>query len=446
MQHRNLYSYSSQRGSALLMALMLMTIAAIIATSIAFRQTISIKRTEQVLTTQQAYLYAQGVNHWAIGKLIANAKKFQENQISSSMSSTSQIIDPMPMKFEQDLDGVTIHGEIIDAQSFFNINTLGTQSAQQAFARLILAVDPDIDKDTAAQIVQATYQWTASLQQIQQQTMQQNQSAPTAANPASSMQSNMAAPAITPNSTNNPMDESTLSNNTNTNSTPAPGSAISTTSTINTIANSNASKTFKSWDSSYLQMKPPYRIPHKPMASASEFRLVHGVTRALYTAIAPYIIALPDTGSTINVNTAKAKVLLSTAQGLSATSADLLVQDRDQNPFPSLTAFESSPDLTNATVDATLLTVQSDFFIVKADIKMGDQHLVVYTLLMRTGVGAAQAAAATANASPSTTPSSGPTAPTMISSSSATTPSANMTQNNQLPIKVLTMWQSIGTL
>ncbi len=139
------------------------------------------------------------------------------------------------MKFEQEIDGATVRGEIIDAQSFFNLNTLGTQSSQQAFTQLILSVDPDIKKDQAQQIVQATYQWITSLQQIQQQAMQQtsSQTTPNTATPPPSS----TTPPSPSTSDDNPSNE-------NTNNTAATNNGVAAINTLNTVANSNASNTF----------------------------------------------------------------------------------------------------------------------------------------------------------------------------------------------------------
>ena len=372
-----------QSGTALLMALMLMTITAIIATSIAFRQQISIKRTEQVLTTQQAYLYVQAVNDWAAAKLLENGKQYTPNKP----------LDTFPMAFDEKVNGVSVKGEIIDAQGFFNLNTLSSPDAQTAFTQLIRTVDSDIDKKEAAQITQAVYQWITPLRIIQQTLAQQTTSQP---------------------------------------NTPATGiSAAAPTAAIN-----ENKSTYKIWDQSYLNQNPPYNIPHLPMASASELRLVHGITRDLYSELAPFIIALPNLGSQINVNTAPAEVLAATAQGLSLNAAKLIVDNREQKPFNNLTAYETSPDLTNATVTASVLTAQSQYFLVKASIVIGEQHLTVYTLMLREGVAGGD--------NTNTDPNNAALSVNNNNSSLNTAKQPQQTENAAPSITIKTLWQSIG--
>ncbi len=459
------------------MALMFMAIAATLATSIAFRQEISIKRTEQVLTTEQAYLYAQSVNQWASAQLLKNAKKYLKAQNSPDVTQT-QLIDHFPMKVEQKINGATITGEILDAQSFFNLNTLGDSDAQDAFTRLITLVKPDIKKDDAQAITQATYQWITSIEAIQQQQMAQTNNGQlptnTSNNPATPNSSSANSTATSSSSSLSPaIDESSASSdNSDDNSEPAAPSSTTTqpaetTGLVagpqpNSVQNTNK-LALKNWDGTYLKENPPYKNPHAPMGSASELRLVHGMTRDLYVALTPYIIALPNTNSKINVNTAAAPVLAATAQNLSLTAAALAVQDREQSPYANLNAYEGSSDLANATVETNLLTVQSQFFLVQATVKMGEQTLVVYTLLMRTGVGtdsidpdAPTADNGSGSTEPPTTSSSTESSTTNSTSSVINeNPESSGTSNTQpngepvpapaAPPKVLTLWQSVGT-
>ncbi len=64
------------------------------------------------------------------------------------------------------------------------------------------------------------------------------------------------------------------------------------------------------FDPIYQQKSPPYRAAHRLMISASELRLVDGFNSDLYQALSPYIIALPQVGTTIDVNAASEAVLI----------------------------------------------------------------------------------------------------------------------------------------
>src|SRR5688572_24323035 len=70
----------------------------------------------------------------------------------------------------------------------------------------------------------------------------------------------------------------------------------------------------------YSKQNPPFKAPHRLMASASEIRLVKGMTQKLYEALIPYIIALPGETS-INVNNADVPVLMSLSETLKPEAA-----------------------------------------------------------------------------------------------------------------------------
>ena len=63
-------------------------------------------------------------------------------------------------------------------------------------------------------------------------------------------------------------------------------------------------------DDYYTDLDIPYRAANRQMLSASELRLVQGMTPELYQALAPHIVALP-TRMLINTNTATVNVLRS---------------------------------------------------------------------------------------------------------------------------------------
>jgi len=57
----------------------------------------------------------------------------------------------------------------------------------------------------------------------------------------------------------------------------------------------------------------------------SELRLIHGIDGDVYTALAPYVSALPE-GTTINVNTASVPVLMTLASYVTAEMAQTIWQ------------------------------------------------------------------------------------------------------------------------
>lgn len=59
----------------------------------------------------------------------------------------------------------------------------------------------------------------------------------------------------------------------------------------------------------YLSEDKPYRAANQSFVSVTELRLVRGMTDAIYTAIEPYVVALPDSQVGININTAPIEVM-----------------------------------------------------------------------------------------------------------------------------------------
>lgn len=78
---------------------------------------------------------------------------------------------------------------------------------------------------------------------------------------------------------------------------------------------------------SYAQMSPPYQAAHQLMSSASELRLVQGVTADLFQRLRPYIIALPKNNVPIDVNAAPEPVLLALL-GQNSSAAEAVIQYR----------------------------------------------------------------------------------------------------------------------
>ncbi len=68
---------------------------------------------------------------------------------------------------------------------------------------------------------------------------------------------------------------------------------------------------FGAEDSQYLLQDPPYRAANANFASVSELRLLPGIDNDVYSALAPYVAALPSINGRININTVQAAVLRS---------------------------------------------------------------------------------------------------------------------------------------
>jgi general secretion pathway protein K len=104
-----------QRGVALITALLIAALVTVVAVAMASRQQLDVRRTGNLLESDQAYMYALGMEAWAAQVLI-------EDAANSSVDSRDEIwatkIPPLPV------EGGLISGSLEDMQSRFNLNNL----------------------------------------------------------------------------------------------------------------------------------------------------------------------------------------------------------------------------------------------------------------------------------------------------------------------------------
>jgi general secretion pathway protein K len=293
---RKLLNISAQKGTAIIVALFVMSIVAAASVAMIVRLHIDIHRTELLLNADQAYLYAQGSLNWAQEALLNDIKQQKPKKTVDSTPIISKI---------DDQDGFQIQSTIYDAQGFFNLNNLNTNDNLNDFALLLKAIEPELEPATAKQITVAIHDWIA------------------------------------------------------------PASKDSTTETFYTTAS------------------PPYIPAHSLMVSASELRLVKGVTAALYTKLLPYVIALPET-TALNVNNASTPLLMSLNAEITLASAKAIEQCRKQAPFTEPTPLQNCDAIKNNPIDPKKITFISNYFLVKTSVKVGQQQTILYTLLKRT--------------------------------------------------------------
>ncbi len=132
----------------------------------------------------------------------------------------------------------------------------------------------------------------------------------------------------------------------------------------------------------YAKLKPPYHPPHRLMASISELRMVRGMTATLYTQLEPYITVLPEK-TMININNAPIPILMSLGPDISLETAKTLDEFRRQTPFANLDALVNFPVVKNSPIAQNNLTVSSNYFLLETIVKIGDQRVTLYTMLMR---------------------------------------------------------------
>lgn len=130
----------------------------------------------------------------------------------------------------------------------------------------------------------------------------------------------------------------------------------------------------------YSAQKPPYYPSHQLMLSASELRLVKDVTASRYRALEAYITALPET-TPININTASKIVLQSLLIGVPENRIDEALELRGENGITNQKDLNEFLDKTN--IPGQQVTIESQYFMTVASVKIEDHSLVVYSLLKR---------------------------------------------------------------
>ena len=136
-----------QDGVALVTAILLVAIATMLATKLAWDNRVSMRRTEMILEMEQARLFALGAEAVAIDVLRQDDKAFD-----NSSEDWAQVTPPLEIGIDENVMG-QMQGYMTDAQGRFNLNNLvpapggePSERAVQQFSRLldILGLDPGI--------------------------------------------------------------------------------------------------------------------------------------------------------------------------------------------------------------------------------------------------------------------------------------------------------------
>jgi general secretion pathway protein K len=137
-------------------------------------------------------------------------------------------------------------------------------------------------------------------------------------------------------------------------------------------------------DDTYLLEDPPYRAANRRLVSISELRLVHGFTDDVVKVLAPHVTALP-VSTAINVNTATAEVLLALDENMTTQAVEMLLTDREDQPFEDLQSFRAHKALAGLAVSVGF-DVTSQWFLVLTDVNVGIGRAQLESLLQRDGI------------------------------------------------------------
>ncbi len=152
-------------------------------------------------------------------------------------------------------------------------------------------------------------------------------------------------------------------------------------------------------DDYYADLDIPYLAANREMLSASELRLVKGMTAELYKALLPHITALPNTDTKVNTNTATENVLRSLKvaddggsvyEPRSLEDIKLELERRKEqiergigdpnNPYPDAEEPFTEKSYPNA-------SEKTNYFLFEGFVKLGDLTVPVRTVLHRQSGG-----------------------------------------------------------
>jgi general secretion pathway protein K len=145
-------------------------------------------------------------------------------------------------------------------------------------------------------------------------------------------------------------------------------------------------------DSVYTSQTPPYLTGNWPMMSPTELLNLPGFGADRYRKIAPYVTALPNANTPINLCTAPALVLESLVEGLNgewSNSPAVLANGRKTGCFPDVATFTNvatsfaGPKAMAA--KGNPIDVKSSYFQLTTRVVLGTTEFTLYSLLYRGG-------------------------------------------------------------
>ena len=134
-------------------------------------------------------------------------------------------------------------------------------------------------------------------------------------------------------------------------------------------------------DSYYMGQQPPHRVPNMPLTSISEL-LAMGMDRASYDKLAPFITALPP-NTKLNICTAPGEVLdaISGQRSYALDPKGLLQQRQQFNCYPDRAAFLAGVNSNWKNYVPAHVDTRSSWFRLRAWITIGTTRFTLYSLI-----------------------------------------------------------------
>jgi general secretion pathway protein K len=138
-------------------------------------------------------------------------------------------------------------------------------------------------------------------------------------------------------------------------------------------------------DGTYLSQNPPYRAANGLVATTTEMMALPGMTRDEFERIRPYVAALP-VGTTINLCTAKAPVLVSLVEGgTDFGNEEVLAANRRDGCFPTIEDLKATLDVPARQEIEDRVSESTDWFRAVTAVRIGTSEFTLYSLIERNG-------------------------------------------------------------
>jgi general secretion pathway protein K len=293
-----------QRGVALIMAVLAVAFATTAAVALNYDTYLALRRTQNLVTQQQALAYARAAEGVAMELLAADRRN---NGFDALGDLWARPLPPLTLD-----DGAVVSVGIEDLQALFNLNTTAApgeerqRSAQAQLARLLGLTYPEYRTG----VEHAVADWIDADNDIRY-----------------------------------------------------PDGAE---------------------DDSYSRLDTPYRPGNTMMVESAELRLVRGIDQAAWEAVAPYVTALPETSTAINVNTAPAMVLMAMGPDIDLRTAEAVIAARGREPFTDIAGFRAAfPAFADPRLPEDSITVTSQYFLVRAQVILDRARVDSYSVIHR---------------------------------------------------------------
>ena len=152
-------SRTRQRGIAVLTAVLVVTLATVLAVNLLWQSSVDLRRTETLLLQDQAHQYDLG------GEELARVFLVKDYRNDPNGMDTTKEIWATPLK--RDFDGGFFEGWLLDQQGRFDLNSLvgadgkPDEKACRQFVRMLtlLPLDSQLDASTATGLMEKTVDW-----------------------------------------------------------------------------------------------------------------------------------------------------------------------------------------------------------------------------------------------------------------------------------------------